>query len=221
MLIINMEGMIAGALIGGIYFMLSLVFPGMEYPVKYSSVAALFLIIGTVADTLGYQPRIYYAKFKLVGIVLTILGVFMFLGVAGFILAFIVSAICLTLWNRNRENKAFLHAQSSFEKYLANQEQDPHARKRLLLEALFQNVWLQKKPEFFLHNDKVLNALISDVGITRNEDELHYLHFVRDTLQEQQVQTKRTWKLKNIEKVKFALTQSLDNQGIGRFRPAA
>ncbi|MFZ6747038.1 hypothetical protein ACO0LC_27740 [Undibacterium sp. JH2W] len=219
MLIINIEGMLAGAIIGGIYFLITLVFPDVEYPVKYASVATLFLLIGTVADKLGYQPRIYFAKFKLIGIVLTILGSFIFLGVAMFIVALTISAIGIFLWKRNREYKLFLHAQTCLTNYLENQVKDTHAHKRLLLEALFQNIWLNKRPEFFVHNEKVLDALITDITLARNEDEVYYLRHVQEKLQEQKIQTKWSWKLKNIGKAKYSLTQLLDNQGIGRFRP--
>ncbi|MFZ6780368.1 hypothetical protein ACO0LD_26330 [Undibacterium sp. Ji83W] len=219
MLIINMEGMIAGAIIGGIYFLITLVFPNAEYPIRYASVATLFLVIGTVADKLGYQPRIYFAKFKLIGIVLSILGSFMFLGAAMFIVALITSAVCFFLWKRNQEYKTFLHAQSCLANYLADQSEDPHTRKRLLLDALFQNIWLNKKPEFFVHNEKVVDALLSDTKLVSNEDEAYYLRHVQEKLQEQKIQTKWSWKLNNIGTAKRSLTQLLDNQGIGRFRP--
>jgi len=220
MLIINIEGMIAGAIIGGIYFLLTMFLPNMEFPGKYASLATLFLITGTVADKLGYQPRIYFAKFKLIGIVLVLLGAFIFLGVAIFSAVMIATAICIIFWQRNSEYKLFLQAQSCLENYPGNQSDDPRATKRLLIEALFQNIWLNKTPEFFEHNEKVLDILISDTELTRTEDELHYLRYVRDKLKEQKIQTKWSWKLKNIGKAKRSLTQLIDNQGIGRFRPA-
>ncbi|MFZ6759430.1 hypothetical protein ACO0K9_19675 [Undibacterium sp. Ji50W] len=220
-MIINIEGMIAGAIVGGIYFLITMVWPNMEFPGKYASLAALFLLTGTVADKLGYQPRIYFAKFKLIGIVLVLLGAFIFLGVAIFTATMIVVAICIFFWQRKKENKLFLRAQSCLENYPGNQSDDPNAGKRLLIEALFQNIWLNKKPEFFEHNEKVLDILISDTELARNEDELHYLRFVRDKLKEQKAQTKWSWRLKNIGAAKRSLTQLIDNQGIGRFRPAA
>lgn len=219
MLIINIEGMLAGAVIGGLYFLMTMFFPSMEYPARYMCLTSLFLVIGTIADILGYQPKIYYAKFKLVGIILTILGAFIFLGAAMFFVTIVLSVIGIFLWKRNMEYKIFLRAQSLLTNYLANEIVEPQARKRALLEALFQNIWLNKKPEFFTHNEKVLDLLLSDTNISRNEDEAHYLGYVRDRLLEQKIQTKWFWRLQNIGVAKRSLTNFLDNQGIGRFRP--